>query len=113
MAACSGVHYYKNSSGSSSCRTLLVRVERQFKLIEDPGGFLVVCKRLEKADALGVDFECEYNLYRCGMHLCLIQVSDGNNIYVIDPLTLPLQPLWNILQDPEIPIIVHAPGSVF
>lgn len=83
----------------------------EYKLIETPGAFLDVCKHLEGAEALGVDFECEYNRHRYGMHLCLIQVSDGNNIYVIDPLTLPLQPLWDILQDPEIPIILHGPGS--
>ena len=86
----------------------------EYKLIEDPGAFFDVCKHLKKADALGVDFECEWNRHRYGMHLCLIQVSDGKNIYVIDPVTLPwlsLQPLWNILQNPEIPIIVHGAHS--
>ncbi|MBO5137565.1 MAG: 3'-5' exonuclease [Spirochaetaceae bacterium] len=35
---------------------------------------------------VAMDFECESNLHCYGEHLCLIQVFDGYNYYLIDPL---------------------------
>jgi len=38
--------------------------------------------------SLAMDFEEESNLHVYGEHLCLIQLSDGSNFYVIDALAL-------------------------
>ncbi|MDL0089752.1 hypothetical protein [Campylobacter gastrosuis] len=35
---------------------------------------------------LAVDFECEYNRHKYGEFLCLVQIFDGKNCYVIDAL---------------------------
>jgi ribonuclease D len=83
----------------------------EYKLVQDQTEFFYVCRHLEKADALGIDFECEFNRHRYGMHLCLIQVSDGTNIYIVDPLIVDAAPLWNILGDEDTVIIMHGPRS--
>lgn len=63
-------------------------------------------------DLLGVDLEGEWNLHRYGLHLCLIQVSDGTNTYLIDPLAVgDLGPFLDILEDPAVEIISHGPQS--
>ena len=36
-------------------------------------------------DRIAVDFECEFNLHIYGEHLCLIQIFDGTDYYIIDP----------------------------
>lgn len=37
---------------------------------------------------IAVDFEAEYNLHEYGEKLCLIQVFDGNNYFIIDPFLI-------------------------
>ena len=36
-------------------------------------------------DRIAVDFEGEFNLHIYGEHLCLIQIFDGSEFYIIDP----------------------------
>lgn len=36
-------------------------------------------------ERIAVDFECEFNLHIYGEHLCLIQIFDGTDYYIIDP----------------------------
>lgn len=38
-------------------------------------------------ERIAVDFEAEFNLHVYGEHLCLIQVFDGDEYYLIDPLS--------------------------
>lgn len=50
-----------------------------------------IIKLLEQWDINGIqqvamDFEGEFNLHCYGEHLCLIQVYDGQNFYLVDPL---------------------------
>lgn len=74
--------------------------------------FLALIAQLKTVPLLGVDFEGEWNLHRYGLHLCLIQVSDGENSYLIDPLKVgDLQPFLDILEDPNVKIISHGPQS--
>lgn len=45
-------------------------------------------KKIEEWNALSriaVDFEAEFNLHVYGEHLCLIQIYDGEEYYIIDP----------------------------
>gem|GEM_PF-101507 len=83
-----------------------------YQLVQDKDEFLALCKHLAGFDLLGVDFEGEWNLHRYGLHLCLAQVSDGKDIYLIDPLAVgDLDPFLTILENPEINIISHGPQS--
>ncbi len=83
-----------------------------FRLVEDPSEFEELCDYFQGFSTLAVDFEGEWNLHRYGLHLCLIQVSDGENIFLLDPLTIgDLSPFLDILEDPDINIISHGPQS--
>lgn len=81
-------------------------------MVQDAEAFLKVMNHLRAFDLLAVDLEGEWNLHRYGLHLCLIQISDGSNIYLIDPLSVgDLDPFLDILEDPNIEIISHGPQS--
>jgi ribonuclease D len=83
-----------------------------FELVEDAASLEKVIENLKRFDLLAVDFEGEWNLHRYGLHLCLIQVSDGENIYLIDPLKVgDLDGFLKIMEDPAIEIISHGPQS--
>jgi ribonuclease D len=84
----------------------------QFELIEQPEDFLRTIERLKGFKTLAVDFEGEWNLHRYGLHLCLIQICDGQNTFLIDPLSVgDLRPLLDIMEDNDIQIISHGPQS--
>ena len=40
--------------------------------------------------------------------LCLVQVSSGDEIYIIDPLKVDPQPVAELMADPDIEILLHA-----
>lgn len=84
----------------------------QYNLIEDQEHFLEAVSHLKTFSRLAVDFEGEWNLHRYGLHLCLIQVCDGEQTFLIDPTTVGnLKPLLDILENPDIQIISHGPQS--
>lgn len=84
----------------------------KFTLVESSKEFIDLCGYLGGFEILGVDLEGEWNLHRYGLHLCLIQVSDGENIFLIDPLKVgDLDPFLTILENPDIHIISHGPQS--
>lgn len=83
-----------------------------FILVQDVAEFEQVVQHLGRFSLLGVDLEGEWNLHRYGLHLCLIQVCDGTNVYLIDPLRVgDLGTFLAILEDPAIEIISHGPQS--
>lgn len=85
----------------------------EYEYIDDRDVFLKTCEKLSSEQSLAVDLEGEYNNHRYGMHLCLLQVATSNQeIYLIDPLTVgSLDPIFRILEEPDIEIISHGPQS--
>jgi ribonuclease D len=63
---------------------------------------------------IGIDLEFDDNRYRYGRHLALIQVFDGQEVYLIDPLPLEpemgagLEPLFAVLRDPAVAKVFHS-----
>ena len=63
---------------------------------------------------IGIDLEFDDNRYRYGRHLALIQVFDGNEVYLVDPLPLEpemaagLVPLFAVLRDPAVAKVFHS-----
>jgi ribonuclease D len=62
---------------------------------------------------IGIDLEFDDMRYRYGRHLALIQVFDGEVVYLIDPLPLPnmaadLEPLFAVLRDPAVAKVFHS-----
>ena len=75
--------------------------------VERVSAHLAACPRI------GVDLEFDDNRYRYGRHLALIQVFDGETVYLIDPLPLPdmaqdLEPLFAVLRDPAVVKVFHS-----
>jgi ribonuclease D len=86
--------------------------EGKYQLVEDAAAFGTVINHLKAFKLLAVDLEGEWNLHRYGLHLCLIQISDGESTFLIDPLAVgDLGPFLDIMEDPAVEIISHGPQS--
>ena len=52
--------------------------------------------------SIAMDFEGEFNLHIYGEHLCLIQIFDGEEYFLIDPFKISDEGLKTFLEDPEL-----------
>ncbi|MDY0289036.1 MAG: HRDC domain-containing protein [Sphaerochaeta sp.] len=52
--------------------------------------------------SIAMDFEGEFNLHVYGEHLCLIQIFDGEQYFLIDPFKMSEGALKTFLEDPEL-----------
>lgn len=52
--------------------------------------------------SIAMDFEGEFNLHIYGEHLCLIQIFDGMEYFLIDPFKISEEALKAFLEDPEL-----------
>jgi len=52
--------------------------------------------------SIAMDFEGEFNLHIYGEHLCLIQIFDGAEYFLIDPFKVSPEELKTFLEDPEL-----------
>jgi ribonuclease D len=82
-----------------------------FDYIDNEKKLKDVCKILEKSKVLGFDLECENNLHSYGVYISLFQISDGNNNWIVDAISLKekkqIQPLLGILENKNIQKIFH------
>ena len=60
---------------------------------------------------VAMDFEGEYNLHEYGERLCLMQVFDGEDFYIIDPLTVEEVSLQRILENTDILKVIFDSSS--
>ncbi|GAA3999426.1 hypothetical protein GCM10022408_07980 [Hymenobacter fastidiosus] len=68
---------------------------------------------LRTAPRIAIDLEFDDMRHRYGRNLALIQIFDGEVVYLIDPLPLTnpaqdLEPLWAILRDPAVEKVFHS-----
>lgn len=63
--------------------------------------------------SIAVDLEFDKNHYRYGFNLCLIQIYDQKNCYLIDPLAkgINLEELFEVFKNPEVEKLVFAFGE--
>ena len=77
-------------------------------MIEDDAALKEVCDSLRKQPVIGVDTEAD-SFHHYKERLCLVQVSDPERDYIIDPLLLDgLDPLKEVLEAPDVTIILHG-----
>ena len=57
-------------------------------LVDTQEGIADLARRLEMVDEVAMDCEGESNLHRYGIHLCLVQIFDGERCYLVDPVSL-------------------------
>lgn len=66
---------------------------------------------LNKVRIIGIDIEAENNLHRYGEKLCLIQVFDGNDKIIIDPLKIDMALTRKLFESKNILKIFYDAGS--
>jgi len=69
--------------------------------------------KFKERKEIAIDLEFDKNFYRYGFNLCLMQVSDGNFCYLIDPLSnnLIIENIFPLLEDKTIQKVVFAFGE--
>lgn len=83
------------------------------QFIDDQQKLNSIVPTMEKADYLAIDLEFDKNYYRYGFNLCLMQIFDGSNCYLIDPLssTLNIKTIFPVLESPSVQKIAFAFGE--
>lgn len=77
-------------------------------MVEDDAGLLALVETLKDKPVIGVDTEAD-SFHHYQEKLCLIQVSDLDNDYIIDPLKLSdLSPFGTLLENPEQVKVLHG-----
>lgn len=68
---------------------------------------------LEQAEQIALDLEFDKNYYRYGFNLCLMQLYDGKNCYLIDPLSndLNIETVFPVLENRSIQKVAFAFGE--
>lgn len=61
--------------------------------------------------SIAVDFEGEFNLHIYGEHLCLVQIFDGKDFYLIDPFSVSTEELKRLFENPKLEKIWFACSS--
>jgi ribonuclease D len=80
-------------------------------LISTPDGLAELAAHLREARrfALDTEFVSEQTYEPV---LCLVQVATRERVAAVDPLALPaLDPLWDVLTDPAVEVVMHASGE--
>ncbi len=69
--------------------------------------------KLSEATQLSVDLEFDKNRFRYGFNLCLIQIFDGTDTFLIDPIQneLDLSEIFKLFEKPDLPKIVFSFGE--
>ncbi|MBI1950220.1 MAG: ribonuclease D, partial [Acidobacteria bacterium] len=82
--------------------------EAPYVWVDTAAGLEEAATRLSRAEALAVDTEAD-SFYHYFHKCCLIQISDGETVYLIDPLALKrLDPLGEALGSKPIVKVLHA-----
>lgn len=68
---------------------------------------------LNSASEFAIDLEFDRNRYRYGFDMCLMQIYDGKDCYLIDPLSgnLEIDTIFSPIENPDIQKVVFAFGE--
>jgi ribonuclease D len=78
--------------------------------IDTPDGVREAAKSCANAKRIALDTEAD-SMHSYFHKVCLIQISANGHHLVIDPLALEpeeLRPLWDVVEDPQMPILMHG-----
>jgi ribonuclease D len=82
--------------------------ENDIRLIDSDARLQEVLPVLRQVPELAADLEFDQNRHTYGFTLCLIQLSDGQTCYLIDPFAISdLTPVFELMEDPAITKIFH------
>ncbi|MFZ5572635.1 MAG: ribonuclease D [Thermodesulfobacteriota bacterium] len=84
------------------------QVEKTYELITSYRELKSVADVLQQQEVIGVDMEAD-SMFRFKERVCLLQVSAGDVVFLIDPMKLEtLEPLNPIFSDPAIRKVMHG-----
>lgn len=68
---------------------------------------------LQSVSAFAIDLEFDRNRYRYGFNMCLMQIYDGKDCYLIDPLSknVDIKAIFPVIENPDIQKVVFAFGE--
>lgn len=78
--------------------------------VDTPSGVADAVAATRSAGTLAVDTEAD-SLHSYFHKVCLVQLTADDRNFVIDPLALErddLQALWEVVEDPDIPVLMHG-----
>ena len=83
------------------------------KLIDQQHELETLNKHLSNQNRIGIDLEFDKNYYRYGFNLCLMQIYDGADCYLIDPLSshLEIETIFPVLEDEKVEKVAFAFGE--
>ncbi|AEC02523.1 HRDC domain-containing protein [Parasphaerochaeta coccoides] len=86
---------------------------RDYTIIASDDAFLSLLDtwRQKGINLVAMDFEGEFNLHVYGEHLCLIQLYDGHDFYLIDPFIVSARTLKSFLEADDIEKIMFDCAS--
>lgn len=75
-----------------------------YRFIETDAEFRSYREQLgrRKSESLALDLEAEFNLHVYGEHFCLLQLYDGHQAVLVDPQTVPIESVRELLEDRDI-----------
>ena len=68
---------------------------------------------LQALEEFAIDLEFDRNRYRYGFNMCLMQIFDGKNCYLVDPLSdqLDITVIFPVIENPTVQKVVFAFGE--
>jgi len=83
------------------------------QLISDQDRLNSIIPSLGNSNEIAIDLEFDKNYYRYGFNLCLLQIFDGENCFLIDPLSssLNIESVFPVLENDEIQKVAFAFGE--
>lgn len=72
-----------------------------------------LAESLNRQSAFAIDLEFDRNRYRYGFNICLMQIFDGENCYLVDPLSkdLDISLIFPPIENPKVEKVVFAFGE--
>jgi ribonuclease D len=82
----------------------------RYSMVATPEAFQKLLESLLPASRIAIDIEAD-SLYHYFDKVCLIQISNDSDTFVLDPLAInEIQPLSPIMADPSVEKVFHAAG---
>lgn len=68
---------------------------------------------LQQSKEFAIDLEFDRNRYRYGFNMCLMQIYDGDDCYLVDPLSdhLDIKTIFPAIENPDVQKVVFAFGE--
>jgi ribonuclease D len=81
--------------------------------ITDNNALAELSESLKNVPEFAIDLEFDRNHYRYGFNMCLMQIYDGNECYLIDPLSnnLDIETIFPPIEDPNVQKVAFAFGE--